>query len=78
MRTAQQATREAEHRFPVRIRIGIPPGGLGSRLDQMILWLEQNCGADGWTLTPSGFAFDETARSAGTCGIVSDAVVSLS
>ena len=28
MRAAEQAAREAEHRFPVRIRIGIPPEGL--------------------------------------------------
>ena len=45
---------EAERRFPVRIRIGVPPEGLGSRLDQMRAWLDGNCGADGWALTPSG------------------------
>jgi hypothetical protein len=38
---------EAERRFPVRIRIGVPPEGLGSRLDQMRAWLDGNCGADG-------------------------------
>ena len=26
---------EAERRFPVRIRIGVPPQGLGSRLDEL-------------------------------------------
>ena len=45
---------EAERRFPVRIRIGVPPEGLGGRLDQMRAWLDGNCGADGWALTPSG------------------------
>jgi len=45
---------EAERRFPVRIRIGVPPEGLGSRLDQMRAWLDANCGADGWALTPTG------------------------
>ena len=45
---------EAERRFPVRIRIGVPPEGLGSRLDQRRAWLDGNCGANGWTLTPSG------------------------
>jgi hypothetical protein len=45
---------EAERRFPVRIRIGVPLKGLGSRLDQMRAWLDGNCGADGWALTPSG------------------------
>jgi hypothetical protein len=45
---------EAERRFPVRIRIGVPPEGLGGRLDQMSAWLDGNCGGDGWALTPSG------------------------
>jgi hypothetical protein len=45
---------EAERRFPVRIRIGVPPEGLSSRLDRMRVWLDENCGADGWALTPSG------------------------
>jgi hypothetical protein len=53
MKAAQQAVRDAEHRFPVRIRIGIPPEGLGNRLDQMNAWLDANCGSDGWTMTPS-------------------------
>jgi hypothetical protein len=45
---------EAERRFPVRIRIGVPPDGLGSRLDQIKAWLDENCGANGWAITPSG------------------------
>jgi hypothetical protein len=53
MKAAQQAARDAERRFPVRVRIGIPPGGLGNRLDQMNAWLDANCGVDGWTSTPS-------------------------
>jgi hypothetical protein len=36
---------EAERRFPVRIRIGIPPDGLGSRLDRIKVWLDESCGA---------------------------------
>ena len=63
MRAAPQAARDAERRFPVRIRIGIPPEGLGNRLDQMNAWLDANCGADGWTSTPSS-----------TRGVVNDAV----
>jgi hypothetical protein len=43
-----------ERRLPIRIRIGVPLDGLGGRLDQMRAWLDGNCGADGWTLTPSG------------------------
>jgi hypothetical protein len=44
----------AERRFPVRIRIGVPPGGLGQRHTQTTAWLDENCGADGWAMTPSG------------------------
>src|SRR5260370_26599165 len=74
MRAAQPAVRDAERRFPVRIRIAVPPEGLGSRLDQIITWLDANCGADGWTSTPSSFAFGESARGASTRGVVNDAV----
>ena len=52
---------EAERRFPVRIRIAADQG-LGTRLNQMHHWLDQNAGADGWAMTPSG-----------TRGIVNDA-----
>jgi hypothetical protein len=44
----------AERRFPVRIRIGVPPSGLGQRHTQINAWLDENCGADGWAMTPSG------------------------
>jgi hypothetical protein len=63
MRGTQQAAREAERRFAVRIRIAVPAAGFGERLDQMQGWLDQNTGADGWALTPSGIR-----------GVVNDAV----
>ena len=44
----------AERRFPVRNRIGVPPEGLGQRHTQITAWLDENCGADGWAMTPSG------------------------
>ena len=44
----------AERRFPVRIRIGVPPGGFGQRYTEMTSWLDENCGADGWAITPFG------------------------
>jgi hypothetical protein len=44
----------AERRFPVRIRLGVPPGGLGQRYAHITTWLDENCGADGWAVTPSG------------------------
>lgn len=53
----------AERRFPVRIRIGVPPGGLGRRLSQMTAWLDENCGSEGWAMTPSG-----------TRGVLNDAI----
>jgi hypothetical protein len=54
---------EAERRFPVRIRIRVPAAGLGSRLDQIKVWLDENAGATGWAMTPSG-----------TRGVLNDAV----
>jgi hypothetical protein len=63
MRAAQQSLRDAERRFPVRIRIGVPPEGLGSRLDQIFAWLDANFGADGWASAPSS-----------TRGVVNDAL----
>jgi hypothetical protein len=44
----------AERRFPVRISIAVPPNGLGQRHSQITAWLDENCGADGWAMTPSG------------------------
>jgi hypothetical protein len=63
VRAPQQTVREAERRFPVRIKIAVPPEGLGSRLDQIFGWLDANCGADGWTSTPSS-----------TRGVINDAL----
>ena len=63
MRLAQQAARQAEPRFAVRIRNAVPPDGLGSQLDQMTAWFDANCGADSWSMTPSG-----------TCGVVNDSL----
>jgi hypothetical protein len=53
----------AERRFPVRIRIAVPPSGLGQRYAQITAWHDENCGADGWAMTPSG-----------TRGVLNDAV----
>jgi hypothetical protein len=54
MSATQQVARQDESRFAVRIRIAVPPQGLGSQLDQMIAWLDANCGADSWSMTASG------------------------
>jgi hypothetical protein len=53
MTAVQKAARDAERRFPVRVRIAVPPEGFGSRLDQIIAWLDANCGSDRWASTPS-------------------------
>ena len=45
---------EAEKRFPVRIKLAVPAGGLGDRLNQMNAWLDANYGANGWAMTPAG------------------------
>lgn len=52
--TSKLMITEAEHRFPCRIKLGIPAGGLGSRLTDMQAWLDENCGADAWAMTPAG------------------------
>jgi hypothetical protein len=44
----------AERRFPVRIGIAVPPNGPGQRHTQITAWLDENCGSDGWMMTPSG------------------------
>lgn len=54
---------EAERRFPVRIAIKVPSGGLGHRYPAMSEWLDDNCGVNGWAIT-----------SAGTRGVLNDAV----
>ena len=62
-RASSQAHRAAEQRFPVRIRIAVPPDGFGRQLAVMHAWLDETCGADGWENAPSGLA-----------GVVNDAV----
>jgi hypothetical protein len=44
----------AERRFPIRIRIRVPSGGFGQRHAEITAWLDENCGADSWAMTPSG------------------------
>jgi hypothetical protein len=56
MSTALIVHRDAERKLPVRIRIAIPPEGLGSQLDQMIAWLDANCGPGFWAMAPSGIS----------------------
>ena len=63
MRVARWAVRDADRRFPVRIRIGVLPHGLGERIDQIGAWLDANYGADGWAMTPAGLH-----------GVVNDAI----
>ena len=50
----RDVTTAAERCFPVRIRISVPPEGLGPQHMRMTGWLDENCGADGWAMTPSG------------------------
>jgi hypothetical protein len=54
---------DAERRFPCRIKLGVPTGGFGAQLTEMHTWLDENCGADGWAITPAELR-----------GVVNDAV----
>jgi hypothetical protein len=47
----------------MRVKLGIPAGGFGTRLTEMQGWLDDNCGADGWAMPPAGLR-----------GVVNDAV----
>jgi hypothetical protein len=51
---AREVITVAEQSFPVRIRIAVPTDGLGRRHAQITACLEENCGSDGWAMTPSG------------------------
>jgi hypothetical protein len=63
IRVSARAQREAERRYPVRVRIAVPPEGLGRQLEIMHAWLDETCGPEGWATAP-----------AGTTGIVNDAL----
>jgi hypothetical protein len=74
-RGGKQAARDAERRFPVRIRIAVPDRGLGDRLNRMQELLDQNAGANGWALTPSGRSpSGPLVGSAGIRGVLNDAL----
>jgi hypothetical protein len=49
--------------LPCRIKLGVPMGGLGRLITEMQAWLDENCGADGWAMTPAGLR-----------GVINDAV----
>ncbi|HEV8032022.1 MAG TPA: hypothetical protein VGP42_13480 [Stellaceae bacterium] len=68
---------EAERRFPCRIKLGIPTGGLAARVTAMQAWLDENCGADGWAMTPAGLRDGNRvagSHSGAVRGVVNDAV----
>jgi hypothetical protein len=70
-RAAIQARQQTERRFPVRVRIAVPPEGLGRQIEIMHAWLDETCGAEGWGMAPAGlvgvlndaiaFYFDDAA-----------------
>jgi fructose-specific phosphotransferase system IIC component len=62
-RASERAQRQVERRFPVRVRIAVPPAGLGRQLEIMHAWLDQTCGSEGWASAPAGLS-----------GIVNDAI----
>ena len=64
-RASTRAQRQAEQQFPVRVRIVVPPAGLGRQLEIMHGWLDKTCGPDGWMSAPAGLS-----------GIANDAIAS--
>ena len=70
-RASIQARQQTERRFPVRVRIAVPPEGLGRQIEIMHAWLDETCGAQGWGMAPAGlvgvlndaiaFYFDDAA-----------------
>jgi hypothetical protein len=60
---SMRARRQAERQFPVRVRIAVPPEGLGRQLEIIHAWLDETCGAAGWAMAPAGLA-----------GVVNDAI----
>ena len=61
--TTRRARHDAELRFPVRVRIGVPSDGFGRQLALMQAWLDETCGVAGWSSAPAGMS-----------GVVNDAV----
>src|ERR1700724_4889473 len=62
-RASIQARQQTERRFPVRVRIAVPPKGLGRQIEIMHAWLDETCGAEGWGMAPAGLV-----------GILNDAI----
>jgi hypothetical protein len=62
-RASKRAQREAERQYPVRMRIAVPPAGLGRQLEVIHAWLDETCGIGGWATAPAGLA-----------GVINDAV----
>lgn len=54
-RASTQARRQTEERYPVRVRIALPPEGLGRQIEVMHGWLDETCGSEGWAMAPAGF-----------------------
>jgi hypothetical protein len=63
IRASARTQRELERRYPIRLRIAVPPGGFGRQLEIMHAWLDETCSAEGWATAPAG----ET-------GIINDAI----
>jgi hypothetical protein len=61
IRAAVRAQREADRRYPVCVRIALPPEGLGGQLEIMHAWLDETCGTKvGLPLPPVRRAFSTT------------------
>ncbi|SHE80095.1 hypothetical protein SAMN05444339_102100 [Loktanella atrilutea] len=43
----------ADHKFPIRVKVRIPPTGLGTMLVEMDVWLRANLGVDCYGYGPA-------------------------
>jgi hypothetical protein len=62
-RASMRVRHKAEGQYPVRLRIAVPPQGLGRQLEIIHGWLDETCGIAGWATAPAGLA-----------GVVNDAI----
>jgi hypothetical protein len=49
-RRTTPSTKRDDDRFPIRIKLAVPPDGLGKRLDEMQAWLRDNLPRDGYAV----------------------------
>ena len=49
-RSRSTKARQDQQRFPIRIRVRVPPLGFGRQLDQLYAWLDDMAGKGGYAI----------------------------